>query len=145
MITKLLDRLDGVKRVGDGWLALCPAHDDHNPSLSINEGEDGRIQLYCHAGCDIQDICSSLNTTERDLFPKKGNIVKKGTKLCGKYNYRDENRKLLYQACRATGKKFWLRRPNGKGGSINNMKGVRWVIYRLPEVVTAELELGLGV
>ena len=33
----VLARLEGAKRSGDGWIALCPAHDDHRPSLSINE------------------------------------------------------------------------------------------------------------
>ena len=32
-----------------GWQALCPAHDDHDPSLSIDMGDDGRILLHCFA------------------------------------------------------------------------------------------------
>ena len=37
----ILSRLEGVRKVGNGWVALCPAHDDHNPSLSIGFGSDG--------------------------------------------------------------------------------------------------------
>lgn len=35
-----------------GWIARCPAHDDHNPSLSISEGDGGKPLVFCHAGCD---------------------------------------------------------------------------------------------
>ena len=30
----ILERLDHVRRSGDGWSARCPAHDDHNNSLA---------------------------------------------------------------------------------------------------------------
>jgi hypothetical protein len=26
------------------------------PSLSINEAEDGKVLMHCHAGCDLNDI-----------------------------------------------------------------------------------------
>ena len=32
---------------GTGHKALCPAHDDHNPSLAIGVGDDGRVLLTC--------------------------------------------------------------------------------------------------
>jgi hypothetical protein len=34
----LLGKLKGARRSGKGWTARCPAHDDHNCSLSIGEG-----------------------------------------------------------------------------------------------------------
>lgn len=37
-------------------IARCPAHDDRNPSLSIADGDDGRLLLYCHAGCSYDAI-----------------------------------------------------------------------------------------
>ncbi|WP_019224181.1 DUF7146 domain-containing protein, partial [Bartonella rattimassiliensis] len=48
-----------------GWhghygLALCPAHDDKMPSLSIKNGHDGRLLLYCHAGCPFRKIIQAL-------------------------------------------------------------------------------------
>ena len=36
---------------------------------------------------------------------------------------------------RAPVKKFWQRRPDGNGGWINNLNGVRKVLYRLPELI----------
>lgn len=45
-----------AKRCERGWLAKCPAHDDHRASLSIGEGEGGRLLLKCHAGCTFDAI-----------------------------------------------------------------------------------------
>lgn len=37
---------------GDGYRTLCPAHRDHDPSLSISVGGNQRIVWNCFAGCD---------------------------------------------------------------------------------------------
>jgi len=67
-IDNLLSRLNGVKRNGNnGWLALCPGHNDHEPSLSIAES-DGKILLHCYAGCELADILKPLNLEAKDLF-----------------------------------------------------------------------------
>lgn len=50
----------GGCRCGDQWLARCPAHDDHQPSLSIKETDDGRILFHCFAGCDYGAIRQAL-------------------------------------------------------------------------------------
>jgi putative DNA primase/helicase len=67
-VDNLVHRLH-AKRCGKGWLAKCPAHDDRNPSLSIDEGSDGRALLKCHAGCDVDSICAALDIRTADLFP----------------------------------------------------------------------------
>ena len=58
------------------------------------------------------------------------------------YDYTDENGTLLFQAVRTKPrdktKDFYQRQPDGKGGWINNIKGVRRVLYRLPEVIKAQ-------
>jgi hypothetical protein len=41
----VLSRLKGVRRSGNGWSALCPAHDDKRQSLSVAEGRDGRVRM----------------------------------------------------------------------------------------------------
>ncbi|WP_375704355.1 toprim domain-containing protein [Bartonella sp. AD328YNZD] len=40
--------------------ARCPAHDDRLPSLSISNGNDGRLLLYCYAGCSFREIIQAL-------------------------------------------------------------------------------------
>jgi DNA polymerase len=52
------------------------------------------------------------------------------------YDYTDEDGVLLFQKVRQPGK-FWQRRPDGNGGWINKLAGVRKVIYRLPAVTKA--------
>lgn len=52
---------------GDSYMACCPAHDDHNPSLSVTlEGE--RILLNCFAGCSFEDICDSIGMPQEAMF-----------------------------------------------------------------------------
>ena len=48
-LADVLNRVQGVKKSGNEYKALCPAHDDKNPSLSITE-KNGKVLLYCHAG-----------------------------------------------------------------------------------------------
>ncbi len=38
----------------------CPAHDDRLPSLSLANGHDGRLLLYCYAGCSFREIIQAL-------------------------------------------------------------------------------------
>jgi RepB DNA-primase from phage plasmid len=68
-VQRVLGALSGVKRSGSGWQALCPAHDDHRPSLSIREGGDGRCLLHCFRGCEVRDVVSGLGLRMSDLFP----------------------------------------------------------------------------
>src|SRR2546430_17356888 len=68
-VENLVQRLH-AKRNGKGWIAKCPAHDDRKPSLSIDEGLDGRALLKCHAGCDTNDVLAALGLTPADLFIK---------------------------------------------------------------------------
>ena len=66
--SELLSRLEAVKQSGANYMARCPAHDDRTPSLSVSEGEDGRILLKCFAGCTAEAVVAALGLTMRDLF-----------------------------------------------------------------------------
>lgn len=68
-VSKILEHLKRVTPTGTGWTALCPAHDDHNPSLSVAEGDDGRCLLHCFAGCPVEDVVAKLGLRIEDLFP----------------------------------------------------------------------------
>jgi hypothetical protein len=57
----------GGRRAGDGWMARCPAHDDREPSLSIRQGEDGKVLVRCDAGCE-QAIGAFIGRNERQAF-----------------------------------------------------------------------------
>jgi hypothetical protein len=65
---ELLDRLNHVHSRGAGrWTALCPAHTDRSPSLSIAQGNRG-ILLWCFAGCSVEAVCRALGFRVSDLF-----------------------------------------------------------------------------
>ena len=68
-IGQILDRLQHVRKTSRGWTALCPAHPDRSPSLSIAEGRDGRALVRCWAGCTFQEIARALGFDPRDLSP----------------------------------------------------------------------------
>lgn len=55
----LTQRLSG-RWHGRYGTARCPAHHDTNPSLSIKDGGEGRLLLFCHAGCSYAEIISAL-------------------------------------------------------------------------------------
>jgi 5S rRNA maturation endonuclease (ribonuclease M5) len=60
-----------VKETGTHRLmAQCPAHDDRNPSLSIT-GIEGSALLYCHAGCQADDVLVAIGLTKADLFDNR--------------------------------------------------------------------------
>jgi len=54
------------------------------------------------------------------------------------YDYTDESGTLLYQTLRFVPKDFSQRRPDGCGGWVPNLKGVRRVLYNLREVVNTK-------
>lgn len=73
---ELCDRLQ-ARKSGANWLARCPAHQDRSPSLSIREGDDGRVLLHCFAGCPTESICSALGIKLSDLFAGPGTFTPK--------------------------------------------------------------------
>lgn len=70
-VDRLLGRLSTVRRVGPGrWMARCPSHDDGRASLSVREGDDGRVLVYCFAGCGAADVIAAAGLDWTDLFPE---------------------------------------------------------------------------
>lgn len=69
-IWTVLGRVNKFRQNGSGYTACCPAHEDRDPSLSIKEGLNGKVLLYCHAGCTLDAICDALGITKADLFDR---------------------------------------------------------------------------
>jgi hypothetical protein len=114
--------------------ARCPAHDDHTPSLSVNQGNEG-VVLHCFAGCSNEDVVAKLGITMADLFDKPRQNGQR--RILRTHDYVDETDELLYQTVRFEGTgpdRFRQRRPDGNGGWIWNLSGVRRVLYQLPAV-----------
>ena len=67
LILSRLEKVSGNEKSGR-FKALCPAHADRSPSLSICVGDDGRVLLHCFSGCRAEAIVSSVNLTMMELF-----------------------------------------------------------------------------
>ncbi len=138
-IDELLKLLKSVTKLGDGWMACCPAHDDQRPSLSIGTGKDGRILLKCLAGCVTESVVAAMGLKLSDLFAdnakQSGQTAK--ARIVATYDYNDESGVLLFQVCRFEPKDFRQGRPDGTGGWNWSTKGVRKVLFRLPETIAA--------
>lgn len=132
---------DDFQKNGQGYVALCPVHDDTNPSLSINVGKDGRILLNCFAGCPTEAVLEIVGLRMSDLKPG----AKPRGVIAAEFDYCDEHGKLLYQSLRyeypdGRNKEFKCRRPDGSGGWIwkGVFDGVDRVPYRLQDLVSAD-------
>lgn len=165
-VDDFLGRLDGVKTAGQNqWAARCPCrNDDNNPSLSIAQSDaTGDVLVSCHRGngCDTKQICDAMgikvsqlfNTAHSDSWVDKPSqyrdssspqVQKKSSrKLVATYKFRDENGILMYEKLRyvdESGKKsFGHRRPDPDmpGEYIYDAKGIKKILYRLPEVIKA--------
>lgn len=55
------------KRGTNSVQAICPAHDDHQASLTITREKD-KILMHCHAGCSNEDILSRVGLKKSDMF-----------------------------------------------------------------------------
>lgn len=67
----LLSRLEGVRRASKGWTARCHAHEDRSASLSIAEGDDGRVLVHCFASCSAADVLGAVGLTLADMYPER--------------------------------------------------------------------------
>jgi len=116
--------VEASKKEGKNWIALCPFHSDQNrPNLYIDE-EKG--VYHCFA-------CNRKGLLYNPDYRKLGDRFKK--KIVATYDYQDEQGNLLYQVVRYYPKDFRQRRPDGHGGWIYNLKGIKTVPYRLPELI----------
>lgn len=67
---RVLNAATSVHRSGPGrWSAICPAHPDRRPSLSIRELDDGRVLLHCFGGCAVDEVVAALGLEFADLYP----------------------------------------------------------------------------
>ncbi|TET10383.1 MAG: hypothetical protein E3J83_00550 [Candidatus Atribacteria bacterium] len=106
-----------AKRAGSEWKAICPFHDDNNPSLYINE--EKRV-YFCH-GCG-----------------KKGILYNK-QRIVTTYDHNDENGKLLYQIVRYEHPKGFTHRVKGPDGKWKySAKGIKKILYKLLELINAD-------
>lgn len=158
-----MDARELTERLGGRWhnssqqgSARCPVHNDQHPSLSIGDGNDGKLLVKCHTGCSQASLVEELKA--RNLWPE-GQPVSKlrvhraeahtngaysvperrgGMREVAAYVYRDETGTPLYEAVRFEPKTFRQRRIAEDGSKVWGLDGTRLVLYRLPELLAAD-------
>lgn len=138
--SELLSRLNKVRKTGNKqWQACCPAHNDHNPSLSITE-KDGKILLHCFTGCTSDDICNALQIKQSDLFLNSAATYKTTQKkdLIRTHIYRDIDgnivaKKDMYKEPSGKKSAIWSRYENG--AYKIGLKGIEPPLYNIQDVV----------
>ncbi len=116
-----------------GTSALCPAHDDSSPSLSIKTGVDDRVVLKCHAGCSIDEIVLALNLTMSDLFEPTERSSGHGHVIAS-YDYFLADGTPALRVLRYTPKTFLQQHWDGHCWQWG-AKYAPKVLYRLPQVL----------
>jgi len=80
----LANALGAAQRSGKGWVCRCPVpghgkgRGDRNPSLSVTNGDDGRILVHCHAGCAQSEVI--LELCRREQWPEVRNELRKDSR-----------------------------------------------------------------
>jgi hypothetical protein len=133
--------LPSIKWNGSGkGQALCPFHKDTKPSLSINL-KTGNFNCF---GCGKKDSVFGFYMTKYGVNFKSakealaryaGLTSETQQKNIETYDYVDESGNLIFQTVRFEPKDFRQRRPDGNGGWIYNLQGIKPIPYNLPEII----------
>lgn len=113
-----------ISRSGNECMALCPFHNDTNPSLSVNPVKG---VYYCHS-CGAKGVLYDPN------YPKS----KMDKDIYNTYVYKDYKSGEIIQHSQMIKYEdgdYSARRPDGKGGRIYSLKEITKIPYRLPEII----------
>jgi AAA domain len=147
-----------AKREGIQLLYRCPYRERHkngdaHPSLKVNPQKDVWGCFVCGAsgkgGWSLAAFLSSVSADDKSAVAawlRERGLLNGGAsgaagyqkRIDAIYDYRDERGNGLFQVVRHEGKQFRQRRPDGNGGWVWNLDGVRRVLYGFPEVLAAK-------
>jgi|GEM_PF-746658 len=140
------DQLGSVKWDGKGQgTALCPFHNDTNPSLSVNSIKGYFNCFGCKVGGNIFEfhmqkyklgyknaLKALYSQAQEDAADKN---TAKGPTIAATYDYHDEIGGLLFQVVRIEPKSFYCQSQSGMHTWVKNLDGVRMVPYNLRELI----------
>jgi len=140
-----------LRQAGENFVTSgCPVTQHkpgHRPVIVYPRTQSWSCHDCKRGGSVIDWVMREKNVTAAEamqILAGGFNGAKPTATLVKTYDYRDETGKLLYQTCRYAPKDFKQRRPDGKGGWIWNLYGVRRVLYRLPDLIS-DVKRGLPV
>ncbi len=103
-----------------GKMTLCPFHDDHRESMSVDFKNDAWL-WYCHKCkmggksiiCVMKKRCLSGDEAISRIAGNYGfDVPREEQRIVAEYSYLDEDRKELYQVVRFDPKNFRCRRSS---------------------------------
>ena len=133
-------RLPKIRQRGTEWRGPCPVHKGERDSFAVNS-KTGLIHCHrCKRGWNL--VTLEMDLTGADFKEAKTQVCRiagrieagSGKRIIATYKYAGPDGKLLYEVVRYDPKDFRQRRPDGNGGHVWNLKGVKRVLYRLPEI-----------
>lgn len=98
--------------------------------------------LMMSEGISVKDAMERLGGSNgHAIAPKAPPVATNGAakRPVKIYDYTDEKGVILFQVARYEPKDFRQRAPDGKGGFVYKLDGVRRVIYNLPKVIAADV------
>jgi hypothetical protein len=123
------------RRLGKEIRLLCPAHDDHTPSLDVSEGANGQPLCTCRSrGCPFEQIAAATGWTPN------GNGGNGTRQIVSVHVYREEAGEPAFEAVRLAPKSFRLRRfdpfhpDTDHDGYVWKLGDTQPTVYRLPEL-----------
>jgi AAA domain len=118
------DAKDHVReRLGMPWVPRAK----QDPLAAMRARAMGTGPLDFNTAGPQREKKSYTSSAKADEPPQLGPIVET-------YDYTDLDGRLLYQVTRHDPKDFRQRRPDGNGGWIDNLDGVKRVLYRWPDL-----------
>jgi len=139
-IVNLIGQTVKLKKRGDEYFGLCPFHNDTTASLTVNSEKQA---WYCHSCLIGGDCFAWVQTLQKVSFPEALQSLSTAMSpierhIVATFDYVDTQGTLLYQVVRYEPKSFSQRKPDGKGGWIWNLDGVKRILYHLPDILKAD-------
>ena len=109
----------GVRAAGKGWKCRCPAHEDKEPSLHLEDGKSGLVLASCfpagmtrphRASCWLRSPTLAMRFLRLVTTSQRQHVEAK-EKIVAVYDYVDELGRLVFQVVRKEPKEFLQRRP----------------------------------
>ena len=122
-------KLEQAKLNNNRIVAICPSHEDKNPSLTARYTEK-KILVNCHAGCSFEEIVSASGMELSQFFAKEISKTPKSREVA-RYRYEDKEGNHTFDVVRFEPKAFRPQRFDGKW----TLDGVQRVPYLLPELL----------
>lgn len=91
---------------GYNGMVPCPAHDDRNPSCSVNESDNGEVLVHCHAGCTQSEVIDALKGRGLWSNPQRKTSLKASKNHAAKAN-RDAEKRAQQEIVAKVAQSVW--------------------------------------